>query len=230
MTFDIRQLDKLEDFDEEALDAYQDALLERFLDSSEGQARLAEDPDMGFWAAQFMYYGYGYLGYTLPQTTDAVADEIVTEMFPRKISILSPDEADDTIPELIAFWQFLKREYKLRHADAVLRQLRNIAPDFKDVMNDSSRFGMAKSFFTMGQTAGFDLTSEQGMDEFVELYNAGIAESLPDEGGFPGLLPGMPIPFPGMPNPSKPKKASTKKKKSRKAAKASRKKNRRKRK
>ncbi len=84
MTFDIRQLDKLEDFDEEALGAYQDALLERFLDSSEGQARLAEDPDMGFWAAQFIYYGYGYLGYTLPQTTEAIADEIVTEVFPAK--------------------------------------------------------------------------------------------------------------------------------------------------
>ncbi len=228
MAFDIRQLDKLEEFDEEALDTYQDALLDQFLDSLEGQARLAEDPDMGFWAAQFIYYGYGYLGYTLPQTTDAIADEIVTEVFPRKISILSPDDADDTIPELIAFWQFLKREYRLRHADAVLRRLRKIAPDFKDIMNDPSRFGMAKSFFTMGKASGFDMTSEEGMGEFIQVFNASIAGSLADEGGFPGLLPGMPTPFPGMPNPSKPKKASTKKKKSRKAAKASRKKNRRK--
>ena len=230
MAFDIRQLDKLEEYDEEAFDKYQDALLDQFLDSLEGQARLAEDPDMGFWAAQFIYYGYGYLGYTLPQTTDAIADEIVTGLFPRKISILSPDDADDTIPELIAFWQFLKREYGLRNADAVLRRLRKIAPDFKDIMNDPSRFGMAKSFFTMGQASGFDMTSEEGMGEFVQLYNTSIAGSLPDEGGFPGLLPGMPNPFPGMPNPSKPRKASTKKKKSRKAAKASRKKNRRKRK
>ena len=71
MAFDIRQLDKLEEFDEEAFDKYQHALLERFLDSPEGEARLAEDPDMSFWAAQFMYYGYAYLGVTLPQTTDA---------------------------------------------------------------------------------------------------------------------------------------------------------------
>ena len=79
-------------------------------------------------------------------------------------------------------------------------------------MNDPSRFGMAKSFFTMGKASGFDMTSEEGMGEFIQLYNASVAESLPDEGGFPGLLPGMPTPFPGMPNPSKPKKASTKKK------------------
>ncbi len=223
MTFDIRQLDQLEEFEEEAFYTYQDALLDQFLDSPEGQARLAEDPDMGFWAAQFIYYGYGYLGYTLPQTTEAIADEIVTEVFPRKISILSPDDADDTIPELIAFWQFLKREYGLRNADAVLRRLRKIAPDFKDIMNDSSRFGMAKSFFTMGQTAGFDMTSEEGMGEFVQLYNTSIAGSLPDEGGFPGL-------FPGMPDTSEPKKSRSKRKKSRKTAKASRKKNRRKRK
>ena len=158
-----------------------------------------------------------------PRRPTPIADEIITELFPRKITILSPDDANDTIPELIAFWQFLKREYGLRNADAVLRRLRKIAPDFKDVMNDPSRFGMAKSFFKMGQASGFDMTSKEEMGEFVQLYNAGIAESLPDEGGVPGL-------FPGMPTTSEPPKARAKKKKSRKAAKASRKKNRRKRK
>ena len=56
MAFDIRQLDELEEFDEEAFDKYQHALLDQFLDSPEGRARLAEDPDMGFWAAQFMWW------------------------------------------------------------------------------------------------------------------------------------------------------------------------------
>ena len=32
MDFDIRQLDKLEEYDEEAFDKYQDALLDQFLD------------------------------------------------------------------------------------------------------------------------------------------------------------------------------------------------------
>lgn len=223
MAFDIRQLDTLEEFDEEVFYAYQDALLDQFLDSPEGQTHLAEDPDMGFWAAQFMYYSFAYLGATLPRMRTADVDEVVTDLFPAKISLQSPDDADETIPELLAFWQFLKREYRLRNADTVLRRLRKIAPGFKDIMNDPSRFGMAKSFFTMGQASGFDMTSEEGMGEFVELYNASIVGSLPDVGGFPGLLPGFP-------KTSGSKKARAKKKKSRKAAKASRKKNRRKRK
>ena len=145
MPFDIRQLDRLEEYNEEAFDAYQDALLNLFLDSPEAEAHMAEYPDAGFWAAQFMYYGYAYIGYTLPKTTRAVAEEIITEVFPRKISLLSPKDADDAIPELKAFWQFLKREYKLRHADAILGFLRQVEPDFKGIMNDPSRFGIAKS-------------------------------------------------------------------------------------
>ena len=69
MPFDIRHLDRLEEYNEEAFDAYQDALLNLFLDSPEAEAHMAEYPDAGFWAAQFMYYGYAYIGYTLPKTT-----------------------------------------------------------------------------------------------------------------------------------------------------------------
>jgi len=42
-------------------------------------------------------------------------------------------------------------------------------------MNDPARFGMAKSFFMMGQSAGFDMTKQEDMDSFVKLYNAGLS-------------------------------------------------------
>jgi hypothetical protein len=37
--------------------------------------------------------------------------EILSEIFPRKISLASPEDVHDALPELIAFWEYLKREY-----------------------------------------------------------------------------------------------------------------------
>ena len=36
----------------------------------------------------------------------------------------------------------------------------------------TSKFGMAKSFMTMGQSAGFDMTDQEDMNRFMQLYNA----------------------------------------------------------
>lgn len=154
-------------------------------------------------------------------------NEIVTELFPRKLSILSPDDADDTIPELIAFWQYLKQEYELPNADSILRFLCKVAPDFTGIMNDPSRLGMAKSFFALGRSAGFDMTDEQEINKFVQLYNA---DSLQDP-ELESLLAtdGLPDFAPGIPSASVAKKAKARKKKSRKMAKTSRRRNRRKR-
>ena len=112
MTFDIYQLDGLDwDDYEEAFEKYRDSLLEHFLESPEGRSHLEEFPEAGFWAGQLVYNGYGYLGVTLPQMTKNHVEEIVTELFPRKVSLLSPDDADDAIPELTAFWRYLERVY-----------------------------------------------------------------------------------------------------------------------
>jgi hypothetical protein len=102
------------------------------------------------------------------------ARTVVMELFPRKISLHSPEQADDAIPELTAFWSYLKREFHLPLADAILEFLREVEPDFPALMNDPSNFGMAKSFFTMGQAAGYDMTSEDGMYAFMQAFNTGV--------------------------------------------------------
>jgi hypothetical protein len=178
MDFDIHQLDRVEpgsDKAEQALGKYRDALIGRFIDSPEGRARSGVDSELGFWVAQFIYYGWGYVGVSLPRMTVKDVEEIVTELFPRKISLSSPEDADAAIPELTLLWKYLKREYKLPQAESVLRFLQKIEPEFKSLMNDPARFGMAKSFFMMGQSAGFDMTKQEDMDSFVRLYNAGLA-------------------------------------------------------
>jgi hypothetical protein len=192
MDFDIHQLDGVDPGSskaDQALEKYQDALIGRFVDSPEGQAHARVDPEVGSWAAQLIYYGWGYIGVTLPQMTVKDVEEIVTELFPRKISLSSPEEADGAIPELTLFWEFLRREYKLPQTESVLRFLQKIQPEFKGMMNDPEKFGMAKSFFMMGQSAGFDMTKQEDMDSFVSLYNAGLSlEQESPEASSPGFL------------------------------------------
>lgn len=228
MAFDIYELDKLDEFDEEAGEKYRDAVMERFLTSPEGQERAEADPELGFWAYQFMYYGYNYLGVTLPQMSLADAREVVAELFPRKISTFSPDDADDAIPELIAFWKYLQREYNFSNARAILKFLAEIKPKFTDLMNDPANFGIAKSFFMQGQAMGFDMATEEGINNFMAAYNAtllsGEAEPLP--------LPPLADDLFGPPARHSPSYASrkdrVKKKRLRKMVKASRQKNKKK--
>jgi len=220
MTFDLHHLDEIEGYSaegEEALFEYQNALIELFYESPEGQDLRKTCPEMGFWAAQLIYYGYGYVGVTIPKMTVEDVEEIITELFPRKISLSSPDEAKDALPELIAFWNYLKREHKVRRADAILNYLKGIKPDdFMGIMNDPSKFGMAKSFFMAGQSAGFDMTNEDEINTFMLLYNASLmaeSERTPGESSIPS---------------SRKRREEAKEKRKRKVTKASRKRGRRK--
>jgi hypothetical protein len=179
MSFNIYQLDNLSiDEAEPILDDYQDEIIELFVNSAEGQEYLENNPEIGGWIGHFIYYGFAYEGFTLPQITKNETKLVLESLFPRKISLSSPEEADLAITELIAFWQFLKREYQLKNADSILKYLNAVKPKFRDIMNDSSKFGMAKSFFMMGQKAGFDMTTQEGLEEFTLHYNINMAPKL----------------------------------------------------
>jgi len=187
MAFDIHQLDGMDptsDASSKALDRYQKELLQNFYESPEAADLVKADPRTGSWAEQMLEFGFSYLGATPPRLTASQAEEILTELFPRKISLSSPDEADTVLPELLAFWSFLEREYHLPNAPAILSLLRKLQPEFKRLMNDPSKFGLAKSFFMAGQAAGFDMTDEKQLQQFAYLYNASLAaeHEEPDEG------------------------------------------------
>jgi hypothetical protein len=188
MKFDIRRLDEMDPdlvLDEGALEDYQEGLIGEFFASPEGKAHLAAFPDAGFWVAQLIHLGYAYRGATPPGMTVGDIDEIVEELFPRKVSLLSPDDADGAIPELTAFWSYLEREYELPQAAKILEYLRKIEPEFKGIINDPDRFGMAKSIFMQGQAAGFDMTTQEGSDGFIGFYNAALADMAAETPGKP---------------------------------------------
>ena len=178
MSFDIHELDEIEyDGSSEAegvLEEYQDSLIDKFIISPEGKKHQETYSEIGFWIGQFIYYGIGYIGVTIPQMEKSDVVEIVTDLFPRKISLSSPDDADEAIPELIAFWKYLNLEFRLPNAEKIISYLQKVESDFKNIMTDPSKFGMAKSFMQIGQSAGFDMTDSEEFNRFTHSYNEGL--------------------------------------------------------
>ena len=212
MTFNIHQ----QVFDRDGLplekkaSQYQDQLLQLFEQSPERQALRDEGIEAG-WANLLIDFGMHYLSVTPPQMTPPHLREILFDLFPRKVSA-SADEAPDIIRELQAFWQFLQRAFHLENAAACLSILdEKAARKLKSEMSNPINFGIAKSFIMMGLERGFDLSSEEGIHEWMEQYNAEIAAGT-----------GLRIPLPGERSPSaqqfrnrlKPKTTRSKRKRS----------------
>ncbi len=187
MAFDIYQ----QVFDRDGLPLekkagpYLDQLMELFVQSAEGQKLLSEGLEPG-WTSMMMDFGMNYLSVTPPGMTPDDLHEILFNLFPRKVST-SADEADEIIRELQAFWTFLQREYHLANAAACLKVLdEKAARELKKELSNPVNFGIAKSFVMMGQERGFDLSSEEGINEWMATYNAELAAGA-----------GLRIPLPG---------------------------------
>jgi hypothetical protein len=162
------------DFDEEAAEAYERELIERFAGSPEGR----EIGDVGVWAGMMVQYGLGCVGVT-PATIDAGAlGEIVFEMFPRKVSC-SANDAGDIVRELQAFFSFVGREFGLVNAAECCAVLDgNAASRLARELANPANFGIAKSFFMGGRAAGFDMSSSEGIDAWSKTYNRQINAPL----------------------------------------------------
>ena len=214
MAFDIYQ--KVLDRDglphEKKARPYLDQLMELFVQSPEGQKLLSEGIEPG-WASIMMDFGMNYLSVTPPQMSPDDLREILFDLVPRKVST-SADDAEEIIHQLQAFWSFLQREFHLENATACLKVLDDQAiRELKKKLSNPANFGIAKSFVMMGMERGFDLSSEEGINQWMATYNTELAVGA-----------GLPIPLPGersekaqqFHNRLKPKTASNKRKKNRK--------------
>ncbi|ABW30968.1 IS1096 element passenger TnpR family protein [Acaryochloris marina] len=175
MTFNIRQLDGL-DYDEAEplFDDYINGLINEFIQSDVGIAHTQTYPEGGFWIGTFIEMAFAYGEFTLPKMTKGDAQLVMENILPRKLTLRDRSEAEDAIPELVAFWTFLKREYKLRSGGAIAKYLTSIQDKFADWMFDASRGGIAKNFMLQGMQAGFDMSSQADIEAFQAEYNQRI--------------------------------------------------------
>ena len=179
MSFDIHQVVFAEDgtYLEEKASRYEAALMEQFAASPEGQALTERGTELG-WAGVLVHYAIRYPGVTPPTMTTGDLEEVVYDLFPRKV-VTEPGDGAEIIQELHAFWQFLHRAYHLPGAPQLLALLTpQAAARLERKLQDPRHFGLAKSFVLLGQEAGFDMESPEGMRAWVEVYNATVAPLL----------------------------------------------------
>lgn len=197
---------------EKKAEVYLDQLMELFVQSPEGQKLWSEGMEPG-WASMMLDFGMNYLSVIPPHMSSDDLREIVFDLVPRKVST-SADEAEEIIRELRAFWSFLQREFHLENAPACLKVLdEKAARELKKKLSNPANFGIAKSFVMMGMERGFDLSSEEGINQWMATYNAELAAGA-----------GLPIPLPSERSEQarqfhqrlKPRTASNKRKKNRK--------------
>lgn len=186
MTFNIRQ--QVFDRDgmprEKVAEQYKEQLSKLFFESPEGQALLDEGIEPG-WSDMVIDFGLNYLSVTPATMSPNDLQEILFDLFPRKVSA-EADEAPDIIRELQYFWKFMEREFHLENATACLKILDDeAANELKEEMSNPANFGIAKSFVMMGRDQGFDMSTEEGLRSWMEIYNAGLAA---------GTQPRIPLP------------------------------------
>lgn len=179
MSFNLYQLDNL-DYEEARclLDDYFEELFAQFLNSEQGNVYQEQHRALGSWISHLIDYGYIYEGVTLTQMSVDNLQVVLEELFPQKICLSSPEEAAQIIPELIVFWQYLQQEYQLSEAPPILEYLHELEEHYPNLMNDPSQFGLAKSFVMMGQKAGFDMSTQEGLDAFALEYNSQMVPQM----------------------------------------------------
>ena len=179
MSFDINEavFDEQGTYLEEQAVRYEEALMDQFAASPEGQAIKERGTELG-WARAMIHYAITYPGVTPPTMTTGDLEEVIYDLFPRKV-ITERGDGAEIIQELRAFWRFLQRVYQLPQARQMLARLTpQAARRLERELQEPANFGMAKSFVLMGKEAGFDMESPEGMHAWVEAYNATVAPRM----------------------------------------------------
>ncbi len=161
-----------DEVDYDAADEYYEKAGEAFSKSPEAQQISEKYGDIG-WYQLLLEFGVDYLGEVVDEMTLGSVREFVLDYVPRKVST-EPSSAPEIIEELTKFWQFLDREYHLPEAKKIVEWLsaEERSEELAEELADCGNFGMAKSLMMMGQAAGFDMTTQEGLNEFLLAYNS----------------------------------------------------------
>lgn len=159
-----------DEYDEDRVMEYIEGLTRRFESSPEAHSLVEQDASI-VWASTMMHYSIQHLGLRPFEMSVADHNEVVFDLFPRKVST-DPESAEEIVTELRAFWQFMQREYGLGNAARILGELgADAVGRLEDKLANPRSFGMAKSFFRMGELSGFDMSTPEGLAELTRQYN-----------------------------------------------------------
>jgi len=162
------------EIDHDAEQAYYERANETFSKSTEAQQVVDRYGDTG-WSRMLLDFGINYLGEVVDEMTLTSVSEFVLSFVPSKVST-EPDVAAEIVHALTMFWKYLDRVYEMPEANAIVEWLKtdSLVARLEAELSNSSNYGMAKSMFMSGKNAGYDMTSEAGLAEFMSAHNQSL--------------------------------------------------------
>ncbi|MCY7365768.1 MAG: hypothetical protein LH469_10745, partial [Frankiaceae bacterium] len=114
-----------------------------------------------------------YLGGDLGTWREGEISELLLGVFPRKVQS-DPSLLRDGPGILVSFLRYLEKTRQLRGSGLyqLEAELAQVRPRFAAAMQDSSRFGMAKSMFASMSADGVELEDPDAIQEWIEDFNA----------------------------------------------------------
>ena len=172
--FSDRPIFAPDEIDQDAEQAYYERAYDAFSRSTEAQRFVDRYGDLG-WFHMLLDFGINHLGEIVDEMTLGSVTEFVLDYIPRKVST-EPDAAAAIVYELAMFWEYLNRVYELPEAKSIVEWLNagDIVTRLEAELSDTSNYGMAKSMVMLGNKAGYDMSSQEGLAEFMMAYNRSL--------------------------------------------------------
>jgi hypothetical protein len=174
--------------DEEAGDDYERNLARLFEESPEGQAVAVQGVELGF-AGTIVHYLLRYGGVSIPEMTDLQFETVIYQTVPAKVTV-EPSEARGMILEARGFCRYLARAHRLENAEECLAIVDgdDAIEALDAALANPATWGMAKSMMMEGKARGFDLSSKDGIEQWMSAYNASLPAGATRPSG-PTLAP-----------------------------------------
>jgi hypothetical protein len=147
--------------DEELLQRYRAAILERFARSPEATPEHLDCAEM------LVEYAARYQGSTIAELPPAALNALLFETIPRKVSV-EADAAPEIIEAVKALLGFAARELDSGAASRCLASLQSDAAQrLARALDEPRNFGPAKALLMEGARAGYDVGSRAGLEAWM---------------------------------------------------------------
>jgi hypothetical protein len=160
--------------------AYLQQAQEAFSKSSEGQLVSNNIGNLN-WHRCLLDFGLVmHIEIVDTMSLETVQDFVLNHV-PRVVTI-EPEMAVELVWELAMFWQFLNREYKLPQAQEIFDWLTQdgLIGKVEAALGDESHFSIVKSMVMKGIRAGYDMTTTEGVNQFMLARHQSVADGLSD--------------------------------------------------
>ena len=145
------------------------------------ECKLSGDPEED---AAELYTLFGlmpdYLGIDTPsRLTAGLLNELLLDVYPRKVTVLDRKDIASTIPALLDLTSYLADTGAVTAAAAraMDRELDEIEPDFADAVMDPAKWGPATAMMHAMHRDGVNIGDQASVDTWIARQNAGVLDA-----------------------------------------------------